>query len=86
MEWLLEQQAVYGNYSNNIFYKDEAQFTLRGYVNKQNCRIWDSVNPQIIEETSLHPEKVTVWCALWPEGEIGPYLLNFKVDSERQIF
>ena len=33
-----------------------------GYVNKQNCRIWGSRNPQVMEERPLHPENVTVWC------------------------
>ncbi|GFV50255.1 hypothetical protein TNCV_621671 [Trichonephila clavipes] len=40
-----------------------------GYVNKQNCRIWSEANPQVYVETPLHPEKLTVWCALWA-GEI----------------
>ncbi|GFW24060.1 transposable element Tc3 transposase [Trichonephila clavipes] len=30
-------------------------------------------------ETSLHPEKLTVWCALWAGGIIGPYF--FKNDE-----
>ena len=61
VEWELEQQAVDGNFSNKIFFRDEAHFTLDGYVNKQNCRIWSSANPQVIEEKPLlHPEKVTV--------------------------
>ncbi|GFW96987.1 hypothetical protein TNCV_4802001 [Trichonephila clavipes] len=44
---------------------DEAHFWLNGYVNKQNCRIWSEANPQVYVETPLHPEKLTVWCALW---------------------
>ncbi|GFV13929.1 hypothetical protein TNCV_524061 [Trichonephila clavipes] len=48
---------------------DEAHFWLNGYVNKQNCRIWSEANPQVYVETPLHPEKLTVWCALWA-GEI----------------
>ncbi|GFW43249.1 DUF4817 domain-containing protein [Trichonephila clavipes] len=42
-------------------------FWLNGYVNKQNCRIWSEANPQVYVETPLHPEKLTVWCALWAE-------------------
>ncbi|GFU42013.1 hypothetical protein TNCV_4677001 [Trichonephila clavipes] len=47
---------------------DEAHFWLNGYVNKQNYRIWSEANPQMYVETPLHPEKLTVWCALWAGG------------------
>ncbi|GFU92862.1 hypothetical protein TNCV_2080081 [Trichonephila clavipes] len=47
---------------------DEAHFWLNGYVNKQNCRIWSEANPQVYVETPLHPEKLTVWDALWAGG------------------
>ncbi|GFV92312.1 hypothetical protein TNCV_3949221 [Trichonephila clavipes] len=47
---------------------DEVHFWLNGYVNKQNCRIWSEANPQVYIETPLHPEKLTVWCALWAGG------------------
>ncbi|GFW83976.1 hypothetical protein TNCV_4185761 [Trichonephila clavipes] len=47
---------------------DEAHFWLNGYVKKQNCRIWSEANPQVYVETPLHPEKLTVWCALWAGG------------------
>ncbi|GFT77977.1 uncharacterized protein TNCV_4494661 [Trichonephila clavipes] len=47
---------------------DEVHFWLNGYVNKQNCRIWSEDNPQVYVETALHPEKLTVWCALWAGG------------------
>ncbi|GFX03010.1 hypothetical protein TNCV_3261561 [Trichonephila clavipes] len=47
---------------------DEAHFWLNGYANKQNCRIWSEANPQVYVETPLHPEKLTVWCALLAGG------------------
>ncbi|GFW79309.1 hypothetical protein TNCV_2477161 [Trichonephila clavipes] len=47
---------------------DEAHFWLNGYVNKQNCRIWSEANPQVYVETPLHPEKLTVGCALRAGG------------------
>ncbi|GFX50648.1 hypothetical protein TNCV_2722341 [Trichonephila clavipes] len=45
-----------------------SNFWLNGYVDKQNCRIWSEANPQVYVETPLHPEKLTVWCALWAGG------------------
>ena len=64
------------NSSNKIFFSDEVHFTLGGYVNKQNCHIWGSEYPQVIEERSLHLEKVTVGCAVWSEVVIGPLFEN----------
>ncbi|GFT79843.1 transposable element Tc3 transposase [Trichonephila clavipes] len=71
------------------FIIDEAHFWLNGYVNKPNCRIWSEANPQVYVETPLHPEKLTVWCALWAGGIIGPYFLkngeghNVTVNGDR---
>ncbi|GFW40790.1 transposase [Trichonephila clavipes] len=47
---------------------DEAHFWLNGYVNNQNCRIWSEANPQVYVKKPLHPEKLTIWCALWAGG------------------
>ncbi|GFT11492.1 transposable element Tcb2 transposase [Trichonephila clavipes] len=63
--------------------RDEAHFWLNGYVNKQNCRIWSEANPQVYVETPLHVEKLTVWCALWAGGIIGPYF--FKNDGGHNV-
>ncbi|GFY28078.1 putative DD41D transposase [Trichonephila clavipes] len=56
---------------------------LNGCVNKQNCRIWNEANPQVYVETPLHLEKLTVWCALWAGGIIGPYF--FKNDEGHNV-
>ncbi|GFT53553.1 adenylate cyclase type 5 [Trichonephila clavipes] len=67
-------------------FSDEAHFSLNGYVNKQNCRIWSEANPQVYVETPLHPEKLSVWCALWAGGIIGPYFFkneNVTVNGDR---
>ena len=58
------------NFSNKMFFSDEVDFKLGGYVNKQNSRIWGFEDPHVIEERALQPEKATVWCALWSEGVI----------------
>ncbi|GFV10237.1 uncharacterized protein TNCV_3661891 [Trichonephila clavipes] len=60
--------AVAPDFHKRILFSDEAHFWLNGYVNKQNYRIWSEANPQVYVETPLHPEKLTVWCALWAGG------------------
>ncbi|GFW87378.1 hypothetical protein TNCV_1267511 [Trichonephila clavipes] len=68
VEWAQNEIAVAPDFHKRILFSDEAHFWLNGYVNKQNCRIWSEANPQVYVETPLHPEKLTVWCALWAGG------------------
>ncbi|GFS94420.1 uncharacterized protein TNCV_2014531 [Trichonephila clavipes] len=67
VEWAQNEIAVVPDFHKRILFSDEAHFWLNGYVNEQNCRIWSEANPQCVE-TPLHPEKLTVWCALWAGG------------------
>ncbi|GFY28367.1 putative transposable element [Trichonephila clavipes] len=76
VEWAQNEIAVVPDFHKRILFSDEAHFWLDGYVNKQNCRIWSEANPQVYVETPLHPEKLTVWCALWAGGIIGPYFFK----------
>ncbi|GFV58662.1 transposon Ty3-I Gag-Pol polyprotein [Trichonephila clavipes] len=79
VEWAQNEIVVVPDFHKRILFSDEAHFWLNGYVNKQNCRICSEANPQVYVETPLHPEKLTVWCALWAGGIIGPYF--FKNDE-----
>ncbi|GFT88910.1 uncharacterized protein TNCV_907081 [Trichonephila clavipes] len=83
VEWAQNEIAVVPDFHTRILFSDEAHFWLNGYVNKQNCRIWSEANPQVYVETPLHPEKLTVWCALWAGGIIGPYF--FKNDEGHNV-
>ncbi|GFX42775.1 hypothetical protein TNCV_2197321 [Trichonephila clavipes] len=68
VEWAQNDIAVVPDFHKRILFSDEAHFWLNGYVNKQNGGIWSEANPQVYVETQLHPEKLTVWCALWGGG------------------
>ncbi|GBM11023.1 hypothetical protein AVEN_1352-1 [Araneus ventricosus] len=46
----------------SILWSDEAHLILDGVVNTQNCRIWDTANPNFVHKQSLHPDYVTVRC------------------------
>ncbi|GFW56496.1 putative mariner transposase [Trichonephila clavipes] len=43
----------------------------------------NEANPQVYVETPLHPEKLTIWCALWAGGIIGSYF--FKNDEGHNV-
>ncbi|GFX73508.1 DUF4817 domain-containing protein [Trichonephila clavipes] len=83
VEWAQNEIAVVPDFHKRILFSDEAHFWLNGYVNKQNCRVWSEANPQVYVETPLHPEKLTVWCALWAGGIIGPFF--FKNDEGHKV-
>ncbi|GFX87897.1 hypothetical protein TNCV_4373621 [Trichonephila clavipes] len=68
VEWAQNEIAVVPDFHKRILFSDEVHFWFNGYVNKQNCHIWSEANPQVYVETLLHPEKLTVWCALWAGG------------------
>ncbi|GFW06338.1 SH3 domain-binding protein 5-like [Trichonephila clavipes] len=48
---------------------------LNNLANQHQLQLFEA-NPQVYVETLLHPEKLTVWCALWAGGIIGPYFKN----------
>ncbi|GFW90316.1 transposable element Tc3 transposase [Trichonephila clavipes] len=83
VEWAQHEIAVGPDFHKRILFSYEAHFWLNGYVNKQNCRIWSEANPQVYIERPLHSEKLTVWCALWAGGIIGPYF--FKNDEGHNV-
>ncbi|GFT52252.1 putative DD41D transposase [Trichonephila clavipes] len=83
LEWAQNEISVAPDFHKRILFSDEAHFWLNGYVNKQNCHIWIEANPQVYVETPSHPEKQTVWCALWAGGIIGPYF--FKNDEGHNV-
>ncbi|GFW85596.1 uncharacterized protein TNCV_852481 [Trichonephila clavipes] len=69
----------------------ETILQLRIHLESDHCstngilRRYKSIeaNPQVYVETPLHPEKLTVWCALWAGGIIGPYF--FKNDEGHNV-
>jgi hypothetical protein len=65
-----------------LWFTDEAHVDLTGYVNKQNMRFWATQNPHIIHESPLHPQRVTVWCAISSQGLIGPFFIAGSVTGE----
>ena len=81
VDWALENLAADPYFYRKIVFSDEAHFSLNEFVNKQNCRIWSETNPKAFFETSMYPEKCTVWCALHAGGIIGPYFFGIILED-----
>ena len=59
-----------------IIFSHEAHFDLGGYVNKQNCRIWDTENPHAYIEKPTHSKQVTVWSGNL-QSRLKPYFSHY---------
>ena len=46
-------------------------------------RYWSATNPNVLLETPLYPQKVTVWCGFHAGGVIGRYF--FVVENDRHV-
>ena len=72
----------------DVFFSDQTHFHLSGTVNKQNFRYWSESNPQELHQRAAHDPKVTVWCAVFNFGVLGPYFfeeddVTVTVNSDR---
>jgi 1,4-alpha-glucan branching enzyme len=61
------------NFGPKIIFSDEAHFWMNGYVNNQNCRIWDDTNPYEVHQVTMYLQKFTACCGFCAGGVIGPY-------------
>lgn len=66
----------------HIWFSDESHFWLDGYVNRQNYRHWGSEQPHLAVVRPLHPERITVWCAICYDGIIGPFFIRENITAE----
>ncbi len=56
-----------------FFFSNKAWFHLDSYINMQSDCVWNSENPQIFWTTSLHPQKVGIWCTMGRKRVLGPF-------------
>ena len=68
----------------SLLMTDKAHFHLNGFVNKQNFRYWGVENPRIVNEKKLHPQRVTMWCAITCDRIIDPYFFENTEGFQKQ--
>jgi len=69
-----------GNYLDLVLFSDELTFHVCGKVNRHNCRIWGSENPNQVIKYERDTPKLNVWLGLRKHGVIGPlFFMEFTV-------
>lgn len=61
------------SFLKRVIFTDEATFHVNGCVNRHNCRIWGSEQPNEIIEYVRNSPKLNVWCGLMHDKLIGPF-------------
>jgi len=57
---LLAKNEIDNDFSRKFIFSDEANFNIKGYVNRQNYCIWGSENPREFQKKPIHSQRVTV--------------------------
>ena len=83
VNWAEQELKNDSDFYLKIIFGDKAPFWLNGFVYKQNIRYGSDSNPHVLHESSLQPEKITVWRSLWVDGVIASYF--FHDDQDRHI-
>jgi hypothetical protein len=65
---------------NQVLVTDEANFSLCGKVNSQNCGYRTTENPRGTYQKTLHSVNIIVWCCVTSFVVIGPCLFDDEAD------
>ena len=49
---------------------------LNGYINRQRTRFLGFERPDVVLQKPLHSARVTIWCAVFGHGILGPYFVE----------
>lgn len=84
--WFLNKSDEDG-FEDRVLWTDEAHFYLDGSLCNRNCVIWSTENPHAVATTSLHPQRVTVWCGFSTRFILPPMFLEEgeTVTAERYL-
>lgn len=82
-EWLLQEHHQDTDFLSSIMFSDEANFYVKGEVNRHNLRYWCDENPHWFDDMKQQGgDRIMVWCGLWKDKIFGPYFFDGNVTSE----
>ena len=77
-EIMLHRANADPDYLRRVCFSDESTFHTSGLVHRHNCRIWGQEKPREIRQWERASPKVNVWCGVFIDAIIGPFILKIK--------
>lgn len=82
--FFLNEQNESPSFLSDILWTDECQFTRQGVVNTHNSHYWSLQNPHIIRPNRHQVRwSVNVWCGIWKDTLLGPFIFDGALTSEK---
>ena len=72
-QWFESKIEENPEFLQNVWFSDEAHFSLSGHVNSKNSVFWGSQAPDKVLQRPLHSVKCTTWVPISKHGIIGPF-------------
>jgi len=79
-QWFMD---IVEDFLDNVWFSDEAHFTLYGHVNSKNNLFWGTSAPDEMLQRPLHSVRCTAWVAMSKHGIIGP--IWFEDENENAV-
>uniref|UniRef100_T1ITT9 DUF4817 domain-containing protein n=1 Tax=Strigamia maritima TaxID=126957 RepID=T1ITT9_STRMM len=82
--WLLCRLDDDPDFTTNILWSDEAQFSRNGVVNRHNAHYWAENNPRWLHQTTFQVNwRVNAWCGIYNTQILGPVFYNVTLNAQR---
>lgn len=82
-QWFMDTIEEDPHFLDNLWFSDEAHFTLYGHVNSRNNVFWGTSPPDEVLQRPLHSVRCTAWVAMSKHGIIGP--IWFEDENENAV-
>lgn len=67
---------------DNVFWSDEAYFSLSGHVHRHNCIIWGSERPMATFPVTYQSPKILVWFGFSNTYRVTPFFFDGTMDGD----
>ena len=84
-QWFESKIKENPDFIQNVWFSDEAHFSLSGHFISKNSVFWGSQAPDKVLQRPLDSVKCTSWVAISKHGIIGPFWFEMDVGETMMV-